>query len=181
MTETPQPAEQPMPPLTGPAGPPRPTRWHIPVGVIAVALSVLGLMGPLFTLIGTAVNPQQQELMASLPGWYQSYTRAGTFVGAGIAVLLLGGGILLLKRRPACRPMLLTYAVLAILSNLIGTAATFKAFSNMSGTGQQAEVMRVGMVVGAVVGAAVGLALPVFLVIWFLRSKIRMDMRSWGA
>ncbi|HET6429202.1 MAG TPA: hypothetical protein VFJ30_12370 [Phycisphaerae bacterium] len=180
MTELPPSATQPSsPPTAPPPIAPRPSRWHVPIGVISVALAGLGLIVSILSAAGVSMNSQQSQMMETLPAWYGSYARLTGLIGAGITLLLLAGGILLLKRRTAGRGLLLTYAVLNVLSNLIGAVVSYRAASEMTGEGMQADAMRIGMRVGGVMGVLVGSAFPVFLVVWFCRWKVRTDMQNW--
>jgi uncharacterized membrane protein YccC len=40
--------------------------------------------------------------------------------------------------------------------------------------------MRIGFIAGIVVGVPLGMIYPIFLIIWFLRSKIRQEVAAWG-
>lgn len=181
MTEVPPTATEPSsPPAAPPSVAPRPPRWHVPIGIISVALAGLGMIISIFSVAGISMNSQQSEMMETLPAWYGSYTRLTGLVGAGIALLLLAGGILLLKRRTAGRGLLLTYAVLNVIYALIGAVLMYRAANEMTGQGMEADMMRMGMRVGAVFGTLIGSAFPVFLVIWFCRWKVRTDMQNWA-
>ena len=182
MTESPPPVHQtPPPPDVPPTQPPRRPRWHIPRGVVCMALAVLGALSAVASIAGWRLNPQQQEAMGQFPEWYTAHLRFAGVVGAGLAVVLLLGGLLLLKRRPEGRALLLAYAVLSAITNLVEAAVMFKAVGEMTGGGMEAQIMRTSMKVGAVMGAAIGLAFPIFLVVWFSRLKIRTDIQGGAA
>ena len=182
MTETPPPVHQtPPPPDVPPPQPARPPRWHIPVGVICICLAGLGAVSSAASIAGWHLNPQQGKGIGQLPQWYISHMRFAGVVGAGLAAVLLLGGLLLLKRRSEGRVLLLAYAVLSGITSLVEAVVMFKAVGEMTGEGMEAQMMRTSMKAGAVMGAVFGLAFPIFLVVWFSRLKIRTDIQDWAA
>ncbi len=205
MTEPPPPPEPPPPARLHPPTSPRPivhatapSRWPGVVGTIAIviaSLSILasawGVLQQVFILNLTAMVPGQEAMGAVYDRWRLPMI-AVMASGALVAGVLLLGGILIVRRKPACRAVCLTYAALrtiqgvalAVVTGLMQqelvavsmatTAANNPAVAAASGP--------VGTATAVASGAAVAMwaiAFPAFLFVWFIRPKIRREVRSW--
>jgi len=158
---------EPHPPWVPPEKKPA---WPTVIGVISIVFAGWGLVcAPLFIVINL-LNPR---IIDSAPEWYGTYVIIHAFFGILLAVIHLIGGITLLKRRPASMTLLLTYACLAVVSGLIACVITFITAGSMP------AAFQAGRRVGAFVGLLFGMAYPVFLLIWFSRTKIKQQVRQW--
>jgi len=121
-----------------------------------------------------------------------SHTYISSAANAVLAILLLTGGILLLRRRKVASPILQSWAVLKIIA---GGLVVFKsaALSRMQmeimmsndalGSGTEAAMVKsfasYGMWIGLIFGLLWLAILPVFILIWFNREKAKREMSSW--
>ncbi|HUU22125.1 MAG TPA: hypothetical protein VM389_06270 [Phycisphaerae bacterium] len=156
--------------------PPR-SKWPTVIGVISIVFAGIGLLCLPFAVLGRFINPAQKQVYQYLPSWYPIYETFSYVLGVGFAVLLLVGGILLLKRRPAGRTLHLAYAVAATVMAVFGTILMTMSISR---TGNMPPPMRYGFIGGAIGGMCGGLAYPIFLLVWFLRAPIAAEARGWG-
>lgn len=181
MTEPPV-VPPPTPPLESPTGPgERKPAWPIVIGIISIALAGLGLVMNLSGLITGGVPSTQQGVQMSWPEWFTKYARVSALAGMAIAVLLLAAGIALVRRRTAARPLHMTYAVLGIISALVGAVVGISVSKQVEvSDAQAAQVMRIAMLIGGIFAAAIAMVYPIFLLIWFDREKIRQQMQSWA-
>lgn len=159
--------------------------WPTVVGVISVVFGGLGMIClPVSLAMGT-VGSLNRELMERAPDWYASYTAVSGCVQLAIAALLLAGGIYLLKRRPVARRLHVGYALATVcvtfLNTVLMATIVLPAISQATGQGPEQAGLMVGLVAGMIVGFFGGLAYPVFLLIWFSRSKIAGQVRQWSS
>ena len=173
------------PPFTTPQGSPSPPgtnkpNWPIVIGVISVSLGGLGMIVNLISALLGGMRGNTQGAGISFPDWFGTYTRVEGVAGTGIALLLLLGGIALLRRRRPARPLHMVYAVANIISSLIEVYIVVSAMGYfIEPGGQMATVMKTSMYIGAFVGGAAGCAYPIFLLIWLSRGRIRAEMQQW--
>jgi len=175
--------------------------WPMVVGVIAI---VLGGFGALANGIGTitvfltdvitdlmqqapSAQSQMEAFRATEPFKYWS---AGASCFATIlSIVLLVAGILLIKRRASVARLYVIWSVLRIISVIVGTSIgyislqhQFEAMANdpnassppMAGLAEDFAIAEV------FIGSLWGWALPIFLLIWFSRSKIKSEVAEWG-
>jgi hypothetical protein len=95
--------------------------------------------------------------------------------GAVVGLLLLAGGVKLLRRDPQARGLHLAYAGLQLLAVGIGAGVFARFFGPGIGRGQQAAIIW-GVLVARL---GIGAAYPVFLLVWFFRPSIRAEVESW--
>lgn len=182
-SQSPPPPQQQPPQMPYPQTPtgyyvPQPKRsvWPTVIGVISIILAAMGLLcGPVMTVIN-AYNPATQKVYEFLPDWYRTWEIGSMFVGIVFSTILLIGGILLLKRRPAGRTLHLLCAALSILIAMVNGLVLASVIGNTAG---MPGPMRLGMIGGALGGSCGGLIYPVFLLIWFLRGAIRQEVDGW--
>lgn len=125
-----------------------------------------------------------------------------SFVGLLTAILLLIAGIMLVRRRRRAQTLHLVYAVLGIISVGVAIALHWYTMSIMMDAmgglpfgemdpgmdpamGEQMRSMMHAQfsmvsVFGAIMIGATGLPYPIFLLIWFLRPKIRREVEGWN-
>jgi hypothetical protein len=203
------PATPPATPPTAPGPLPvytAPSKWPTVIGVIAIVFGVFGALGgvwgalsPLFIdmVFGSTATPlppqaaAQLEIQREWAGWTVGLSIAGGL----LAVLLLIAGIGLTMRRAWCAGTARTWAWLKIAFAFVNTYVAYRvatetmplALKAAGGTATApalppaavAAFTDVVAVISVVFGLAWGLALPVFVLIWFGRSKIRAEMSTW--
>ncbi len=125
-----------------------------------------------------------------------------SFLGLLAAILLLIAGIMLVRRRRRGQTLHLVYAVVGIISVGVAIALHSYSMSIMTDTmgglpfgkmepgmdpamgEQMSNLMRAQFsmmsVFGAIMIVATGLPYPVFLLIWFLRPKVRREVKGWN-
>jgi len=177
--------EPPSPQAQEPYGPPegKPV-WPVVIGVISVVFGALGIICTPIGLVMNAHSPVGADMREYFPDSYTSFIRADTVVGLGVSVLLLAAGICLLKRRPVTRGLHTGYAIAnicrAVLTAVLMMTMVLPAVRDAAARGEVEVALTVGIVVGAIGGLLGGMAYPVFLLIWFGRSKIARQVRQWG-
>jgi len=98
-------------------------------------------------------------------------------------VLLLIAGIHLIRRRPSARTLHVAYAVCAAAAATAMLAMQLALANSMRWPGvfsPMAGIWRAQMIGMGIVNLVLQLAYPVFLLVWFSRSKIRQEVRGWG-
>jgi hypothetical protein len=152
-----------------------PTVWPKVIGIISIVFASLGIVCTPISLGMNAVNPASKKAMEMFPDWWHSYTLFTSFLGIAFAILLLVAGISLLRRRPSGRPLHLIYAGVTVIVTIVGTVVMVL----MINTDSMPAAGRTGMMIGVVSGVFFGSAYPVFLLIWFLRPRIRDEVAFW--
>jgi hypothetical protein len=192
-----------VPPSTYPAPqlamPPQPRVWPMVLGVIAI---ILGAMGALGGCIGAVVTPFAAALTRFVPEAERgSLAAIGQMVptllimallGLALALLLLFGGIGLVRRRPYGATVCLTWSVLklvyVVVNSVLGYLINLSQMEHIEAmqktTGAQAVPAEVFGAIGAFAacfGIIWGWALPIFMLIWFTRRGVRSEIRQWSA
>ncbi len=171
-----------QPPLQPQYAPPeKKPAWPIAIGIISIVLGSLMLICVPISMGINAYNPEAAATQEQFPEWSQTYSIISSLISMGLAVLLLVGGILLIRRRAVARPLHLLYAVVTVLMAVVGTVVFFSVILPSVDTADLPRGTAIGMKFGAVVGTFLNVAYPVFLLIWFLRGTIRDQVRSWAA
>lgn len=176
----PPPVRQAAPP-GAPLGPPRRPGWATAIGVISIILAGVGLICTPISLAMEDLLPKLNpgaptfDIKDYLPEWYGTCHTVMILVGLAMSVLLLVGGITVLRKHRSARALYLTWAgvqvVLTVISNVI-----LLAYMDLSSA---PRTMRFAMIPGIVVGIPIGLAYPVFLLVWFNRAKIKQQVSAW--
>ncbi len=167
------PPPQPLAPPTQPGAivaRPRPSNWPNVIGIIAIVLGAGGVLIGVWTGLAPLLMRWFQPLMLAgqaeaMDDWLD-WTMATAVIAALMAVLLLVGGIQLVRRRPSAPSVLRVWAVMRMFGGLFATIvsamaqqAQFQAIQSGSG----AAAMPMGGAVLDVMlflGIAVGLAQP---------------------
>lgn len=200
------PALPPSPPAPPPKPAPR---WPKTIGIIAILFGAGGLLQALISPASSLLVKAQMQAYVDMgieQAQVDDYlARLNSLsIKSGIAngclgALLLTGGILILKRRKPASPLLQTWSVLKIVvggfilfqSTALSRAQMsliFSATAMSSGGGgsnlESAEAMmnqfaNYGLWIGFAFGFIWLAALPVFLIIWFNRTKVRKEMADW--
>ena len=187
-----------MPPPPPPAAvPPPPQRaWPMVIGIIAIILGVLGALGgcigltftPFLGLMDNIVPPEEAPQLEGLAEMVPSLL-ATAFAGLVIAVLLLMGGIGLVRRRrwgvTACLTWAVVKMVYVVANAFIGYLVNQAQFEAMQ-SDPNLQNLPMGFfpamgAVGSCFGIAWGWILPIFMLIWLTRPGIRAEVREWGS
>jgi hypothetical protein len=174
-----------MPPVL----PPRRASWPTAVGIISICL---GSMNLFWVLAGAAMQsaatelPGKANVQMQLPE-FRDLQISAQVLGSVVNLVLVTAGILVLKRRPLGRPLHLLYALLGIGSAAFGLYVAMTMMPAMlrkmaavsPESGRMLGVMKASMTAGMVMGIAWGCAYPVFLLIWFHLSKVRLEVNRW--
>lgn len=189
------PESTPLAPPTQPgaiATPAARSSWPTVIGTIAIIFGslgslqgVLGALSPLTTAFFTPFMPKgQAEILQQSTVW----TVASSIAGLVIAVLLLVGGIRIMGRQRRAVFLLRGWAVAKILFTLVATVVGYQAaqlqleaMQNDPNTAVWGGTsLRTFGTVGLVFGVALLCALPVFMLVWFSRSKIKNEVAGWS-
>ncbi|MCP3903345.1 MAG: hypothetical protein GY715_06890 [Planctomycetes bacterium] len=179
---------------------PKPPAWPMVLGIIAIVFGSLGAFGGCMSAVmtlfaeklGELMPPGQEAAFAALEKYHDLLmtTYAIAFV---LAIVLLIGGIGLVRRRSWAIPVCITWAVLKIgyamfgaYVNYLNSEAQFQATQeqlqsdpNIPNISFPDWVVEAASTIAAVFGLLWGWALPVFLLVWFSRSAVREHIRTW--
>ena len=193
-----------VPPMApGPIPQTHPTsRWPKVIGIIAIVLGsfgalggCIGMFGPMFTDMikevaegqpGTAATVVQFEVAAEWATW----TIVQSICGLAVGVVLILAGVGLLKRRGWGPKATISWAVLKMLlvvgTSVIAYGQATAAFDRMADLPNLQSLPQGATAFGSIVAmiflglnAVWGWALPVFMLIWFSRSKIKAETAQW--
>ncbi len=175
-------------------------KWPKIMGIISIVFSVLAIFGSVISFFTGAmlrfqmktggINADPAAVDAFVDKWNWYYLMGGA-TGLLMGILLLVGGISLLKLKKNSRPIYLIYSVLAILYGIFGCYMILGSgmideqmnvmFGEAEGSDDPAVKIgkmsgRIGGMVGGMVGLVFGMAPPIFFLIWFNRQKIKTDL-----
>jgi len=156
--------------------PPKQPIWPKVIGIISIVLASLGLICTPISLLVSMRGANAEEALKFFPDWWLAYTTVSCVVGVLQAILLLAAGIVVLLKRPAGRVLHLVYAVIAIVLGIASSAIGATSIL----TADMPAPIKIGAAAGVFIGVLVGMIYPVFLLIWFLRPKIRDQVAAWG-
>jgi len=154
----------------------RPPVWPKVVGIIAIVLAGMGIIGAPLLSVFNHYNPMTRDLMEHFPEWHQTYE---IVYGVGAGLLLLIAGVLLLKRQPLAAPLFILWAVLALASTVLDIFTLMEVLESMGSDAPDAE--RLGVRMGMMAAIPMGLAIPGFTLYWFCRAKTRQDLADLSA
>jgi len=144
--------------------------WPKVIGIVSICWASLGLMCQPISLIQPMLQPKVNEMF---PPWYMSNVRWMALGGIAMGIVHLIGGIMLLRRKPAAKPLLLVYSIAAVVLCVVNIMMLRDVVRSVSP--ELAMGMRLGMFFGGL-----GAAYPVFLIVWLLRPRIAREIRSWN-
>jgi hypothetical protein len=196
-------AEEPGPP-PWPSAPPteaipwpvpeRPSGWPTAIGVIAIVCGIGGIavglwaaVAPFFMRALLQNVPEQRSGLAVMDEWWP-VSVALAIVGVGLAVLLLIGGVGVLRRGAWAPRACNTWAVLKVLLVIANAAVAYVVQKQtlMAMQGQNARMPPGWRAIsGSMPGMTVcfallwGWALPIFLLIWPARGTIKEEIAQW--
>lgn len=198
------------PPAIPPAAPV--SKWPKIVGIIAIIFGAGGLVGALITPASLFLTKSQMQTYSKLDvaqadidaylAQLTSLSYLSAAVQGALGLLLLVGGIVLLKRMKLASPLLQSWAVVKIVAGgfllfqsgaLSRTQmrliyeATDKTLSSSGGgsagagpvTSSMMQFTEYAMWAGLGFGLIWLAALPVFLIAWFNRERIRDEVATW--
>lgn len=184
------------PPLSPGTVPQARTVWPTVLGVLAIIFGSLGFLQGILSLIGPLIVSHLPNMtaqsgfdpfagMADWRGWLLIIALLTSLAGA----TLLIGGLLLLSRRAQSRNIILGWSVgkmlLAVFSSYVGYRIQQAQFASMAQSGNNMAGMQSFMSIFGVVGVFIGViwawALPVFMIVWFVRRPVRLELRTWSA
>lgn len=183
--------------------------WPKSIGIVSIVFGIGGLFQGVMAPLSLFLTRQQMdtfvkqgadqgrvdEYLAQLTS--QSYISLGIFVVLGL--ILLTGGILLMKQRRIASPLLQTWAILKILAGgfvlfrmmslttkqmaIIMEATQATASKGRPGGGGELEMVNQFTTYAMWAGLGFGFIwlaiLPVFFIIWFNRRKVIDQMKNW--
>ncbi len=173
--------------------------WPTVIGIIAVVLGGLGVVGGLWGTIGPLlagllspqVAPTERPTFEVTQQW-RAWTIPLSLLSSMVAAGLVLAGITLLRRRAQARQMCLIWAAAKLALVIASTAIYYRiARQIVELTAEQAaHAPRIASVagrqfaeleatVGLSFGVAWGVALPIFLLIWFTRDHTREEVARW--
>jgi len=174
--------------------------WPKVVGTISTVFAALGLVCGGLGAVGVFLQPTMMgsaagQMEGGMPPQMTQVNHTllvATIIGLAWAVFLLVGSIMCLLRKPVARPLLLAYAVGAIIITLWSVSVQMGIqdgieqwvqdnpdadFSqNYSSSGQAT-----GQLVGLVVGLTISLSWPAFCLFWFGFIKTKPEDFTGGA
>ncbi len=177
------------------------SKWPTTLGIISIIFGIGGLLQAGIAPFSAAMTKGSMEPFVEQGADqaqvddFLAQLEANAYLGGGVAlvlgVILLVGGIMVLKRKTASSLVLKAWAVLKILGG------GFIMFKSMAVQKMQMEIMfSAGGIGGAETemtaditkyalwfGMAFGflwlVALPIFLLVWFNREKVKTQMSEW--
>ena len=149
--------------------------WATAIGVISVVFGSLGVICTPVNLVMQQRNPAMKAIFEHAPEWFRAYVLVSQAIGIVMALWLLAAGVLLLGRKPSAGLTHVAYSSVSLVMTVVGTAVTAVAMSSGTMPENVAAPAQFGLCIGMVIGPAY----PVFLLIWFMRRKIRQEMASW--
>jgi hypothetical protein len=187
------------PTMPGPL-PDRPSEWPKVVGVVCIVIGACGVLMNIWGLINTLVTstlrnmPGQTQATVAAMIEYRPWMLANALAGLGLSVMLIFAGVGIVGRRGWCVPTARAWSIIRLIHvplnsylTYVVQQAMFAAMKNDpqltaspgfggAGFGTMTDVVSI---VTSVLLIIWGFALPVFLLLWFLRSKISAEVRDW--
>ncbi|MBI5724755.1 MAG: hypothetical protein HZA50_12400 [Planctomycetes bacterium] len=155
-------------------GPEKPV-WPLVIGIICVAFAGIGMLCTLTALITIAAKIDRGSAYKTFPSWYSSFEVVTFFVSFFLAVFLLAGGIMLVKRIRESTSILKAYSIVNLLSTCVSYASML--FGDVADKAPYEQ--KIILYMSWAIGLPLSFALPVFLLIWLLRAKVKQDMLDW--
>jgi hypothetical protein len=189
-----------MPPTVGTGLPPKQSTWPTVIGIIAIVFgSLAALQGCFGAVMSAIMRPLARKIEGSMPEGqatgmeaivqFAPWLVAGSIVAVCLAVILLVGGVMVTRRRPGAVKVCLTWATLKMLYAVPYSLlqyhinkVQFEALQNdpnMPAGGAMTRLFDMIGIFAVVFGLLWLWALPVFMFIWFGRSRIREEIAGW--
>ncbi|MFK5922097.1 MAG: hypothetical protein QM496_07945 [Verrucomicrobiota bacterium] len=189
--------------------PAKKSSWPKTVGIITLIFGILGVLKGLSAIASSFFGEMMAKVSNLPPEFYDKWKPF--MLGSGAVDILLGlllfaGSLVLIFRKRFAMFVLVGWALMKIVFGLVGGVFNFimqreqmplvieqqrKAMEKAGGASGAAGADQVADMVGnateilSTVMLFVGLAwlmvLPLFILIWFIRPKIRREMADWGS
>lgn len=167
--------------------------WPHLIGVICMVIGVLGIFAGVLSIVGSYWSDWMGEMMndaevtatLNVSAQWRYVLISISVLKALLAGILVMTGILIARRKSNGRKWSVRYSLLQILFAFIscGVALLMQSQSLAeltSITPEQASASDLASF-GAVAGFFWTLILPIFLLLWFRRSKIKQEVVDWQA
>lgn len=194
------------PPQYGGDIPTQPSSWPTVLGVLLIVLASLGLMSNVCGGIAAVFMPALMSQMGStgqddavikaqmdMASKYMAFNLANASILIVLGVILLIGGIGLLRRRRSAAGKVKLWAIGRMIWSLPAAYMTYLITADTLKVMQQAaadnnQPMPAGVTVlfdalgpiSAVVNLFMWCAVPVFVLIWFMRRRIKNEVAAWN-
>jgi hypothetical protein len=176
-----------------------PRSWPTVIGVFGIIFASLAILGGICGVIspfmgsffsGMVPEEQRDQMVAQmrLSAPYPLLQAGYQLVELVISIVLLVGSISLLRRSPGAPKLLRGYAWSDLVANLLGAGLTtliglsqieqIKADPSLAG--MAGPLAGQGMIVFGIVMFLLAGIWPVFLLLWFARSKVKEHVAGWG-
>ena len=177
-----------LPRVSAAAPPSGKSTWSKVIGIISIVFGGLGLLCQSVSMTINAFTKSvayRQGAYNARPEWFSTYLIVSSVVGIVVSVLLLSGGICLLRRRRSGRSLHVTYGILAIATTIITQIISVvfiypPMFHSLVGSNVAEIGEKAGTIGGIIFGAVYSLAYPIFLLVWFSRKRIKQEVATWG-
>jgi hypothetical protein len=211
MTQYPAgPFGQPMmtPPMQTGGVPARPTSWPMVIGIILIVVASLGLLsngcGGVANLFMPAIMSRMQQqsgqsdpivqVQMDIIHKYIGWNIANALVMVVLGIILLVGGISMVKRKRSGVSMSVVWAVARIIwaipASYVGslvfndTVEAMRKAAEQNPNAQQPPPGMFGLMqsfgaVGVVIGVVFACAIPVFVLVWLNRPAIKAETAQW--
>ncbi len=180
-------------PNTPPPVPKSQTKWPIILGVVGIIFGGINVLtAPLYFAQGITMEMSMQpyvdqglttaEQVEQYVDKWAPTMKMTAIVGLGLSLLLLVGGIALVKRKKIGHRFVLVWAVFAITAlpyiMLKTTAMVSDQFSMILPEDGVETALGIAKVVKWVI-LGVWMIIPTFIIYWLVRKDVRQDVRSW--
>lgn len=135
------------------------------VPTIVAVLAFLGALAAVVAIIGDIAIVSISDI--DVPGWFAGYAAVEGIVALARLVVLVAGGVFLLRRRVLGRTLVLVGCGLTILTSIIGVILV-----------QGVSVNDGPATIGSGVGTTIGLAFPIVTAVLVLNSATTRWLRS---
>lgn len=178
-----------------------PPRWPLVIGILAVIWGGITLLGSLISVITTLVMTQPlggsgEDSAAGAGGaamlnFMQGpiWTTFSTVTNVAAGVLLIAGGIGLIRLRRWSVTALKVWAWVSIAMVVLGVVFAIIAFDAIMATAMPPDQppppfgagMMTAIIIGSMaIGFLFGLAVPSAVLIWFQRQTVRAQIATWN-
>lgn len=163
--------------------------WPTIIGLVAAVYGVFGLLDGTRGLTSQMVVIDPAESLPAGTGMMEEiqspamnmWFSGGTIISLGLAILLIGGGIQVLRRQrngvPCVKIWAMINVVLTFLGVVIVTVNHRDQFEAMVAFVGMKAVVRIGYFL--LLSILVGGGVPVFMLVWFSLARVRRDIVGW--